>query len=112
MSFGIFAGQERDQDLSWLDYSYPADLSADGKLLLFDEEGGGGGLSYSKTGGLSYAVYLRQTDGSPAILLGEGGATPLSPDGKWVVCRRRVRSRSSTFSPPRPGRLGRSRVTR
>ena len=82
---GIFAGQERDQDLSWLDYSYPADLSADGKLLLFDEEGGGGGLSYSKTGGLSYAVYLRQTDGSPAILLGEGGATALSPDGKWVV---------------------------
>jgi Tol biopolymer transport system component len=82
---GVFAGEARDRDLSWLDYSYPADLSPDGKLLLFDEEGGGGGLSYSKTGGLSYAVYLRKTDGSPAILLGEGGATALSPDGQWVV---------------------------
>ena len=65
--------------------SYPADLSADGKILLFDEEGGGGALDYSKSGGLSYAVYLRKTDGSPAVLLGEGGAVALSPDGKWAI---------------------------
>ena len=82
---GIFAGETKERDLSWLDYSYPADLSSDGKTLLFDEEGGGGGLAYSKTGGLSYAVYLRKTDGSPAILLGEGGAVALSPDGKWAI---------------------------
>ena len=36
--------------------------------LLFDEEGGGGSLDYSKSGGLSYAVYIRKTDGSPAVL--------------------------------------------
>jgi WD40 repeat protein len=52
---------------------------------LFDEEGGGGSLDYSKSGGLSYAVYLRKTDGSPAVLLGPGGAVALSPDGKWAV---------------------------
>jgi len=57
----------------------PAGLSADGKMLLFDEEGGGGSLAYSKSGGLSYAVYIRKTDGSPAILLGAGGAVSLSP---------------------------------
>jgi eukaryotic-like serine/threonine-protein kinase len=82
---GMIDGETRQRDLSWLDYSYPADLSSDGKTLLFDEEGGGGSLAYSKSGGLSYAVYLRKTDGSPAVLLGEGGAIALSPDGGSVI---------------------------
>jgi serine/threonine protein kinase len=82
---GVTDSDSKEHELSWLDYSYPADLSADGKTLLFDEEGGGGALSYSKSGGLSYAVYIRKTDGSPAVLLGEGGARALSPDGKSVV---------------------------
>jgi len=82
---GVSDSDAKEHELSWLDYSYPADLSADGKTLLFDEEGGGGALSYSKSGGLSYAVYIRKTDGSAAVLLGEGGARALSPDGKWVV---------------------------
>jgi len=82
---GMTADDSKQHDLSWLDYTYPADISADGKTLLFDEEGGGGSLDYSKSGGLSYAVYVRKTDGSPAVLLGEGGAVSLSPDGKSVV---------------------------
>ena len=84
---GMNASDNKQHDLSWLDYSYPADISADGKTLLFDEEGGGGALAYSKSGGFSYAVYVRKTDGSPAILLGEGGAVALSPDGKSVVAQ-------------------------
>src|SRR5713226_6451118 len=84
---GVIVGEARQRDLSWLDYSYPAELSVDGKTLLFDEEGGGGSLAYSKSGGLSYAVYIRKTDGSPAVLLGEGGAVALSPDGKWVIAQ-------------------------
>jgi len=84
---GMISGEAKQRDLSWLDYSYPAALSADGKTLLFDEEGGGGSLAYSKSGGLSYAVYLRKTDGSPAVLLGEGGAMALSPDGKWALAQ-------------------------
>ena len=79
------SADNKQRDLSWLDYSYPAELSADGKTLLFDEEGGGGGLAYSKSGGMYYAVYLRKTDGSPAVLLGEGSANSLSPDGKWAL---------------------------
>ncbi|HEX6906463.1 MAG TPA: hypothetical protein VF154_07655 [Terriglobales bacterium] len=31
--------------------------------------------------------YVRKTDGSPAVLLGEGAAVALSPDGKWVVAQ-------------------------
>ncbi|MBV9624953.1 MAG: PD40 domain-containing protein [Acidobacteria bacterium] len=84
---GIIEGENGQRDLSWLDYSYPAEVSRNGKILLFDEEGGGGALAYSKSGGLTYAVYLRKTDGSPAVLLGEGGAVSLSPDGKWVVAQ-------------------------
>ena len=84
---GMTADDAKQHDLSWLDYTYPADISPDGKTLLFDEEGGGGSLDYSKSGGLSYAVYVRKTDGSPAVLLGEGGAVSLSPDGKWVVAQ-------------------------
>src|SRR5579862_6219259 len=84
---GQFANDAKQHELSWLDYTYPSDLSADGKTLLFDEEGGGGALDYSKSGGLTYAVYIRKTDGSPAVLLGEGGAVALSPDGKWAIAQ-------------------------
>jgi serine/threonine protein kinase len=84
---GVFDNDTKQHELSWLDYTYPSDLSADGKTLLFDEEGGGGALDYSKSGGLTYAVYIRKTDGSPAVLLGEGGAVALSPDGKWVIAQ-------------------------
>jgi eukaryotic-like serine/threonine-protein kinase len=84
---GVFASDSKQHELSWLDYTYPADLSADGKTLLFDEEGGGGALDYSKSSGMTYAVYIRKTDGSPAVLLGEGGAVALSPDGKSVIAQ-------------------------
>jgi len=84
---GLFANDAKQHELSWLDYTYPADLSSDGKTLLFDEEGGGGALDYSKSSGLTYAVYIRKTDGSPAVLLGEGGAVSLSPDGKWAIAQ-------------------------
>ncbi len=82
---GMYSGDSKERDLSWLDYSYPADLAADGKTLLFDEEGIGGGVQYGDVQDLTYAVYIRNTDGSPAVRLGEGGATALSPDQKWVM---------------------------
>jgi serine/threonine protein kinase/Tol biopolymer transport system component len=84
---GVFSNDSKQHELSWLDYTYPADLAPDGKTLLFDEEGGGGALDYSKSSGLTYAVYIRKTDGSPAVLLGEGGAVALSPDGKWAIAQ-------------------------
>jgi hypothetical protein len=54
--------------------------------LLFDEEGEGGG-TYTNAGAFSYAVYLRDTDGSPAVRLGEGTAIALSPDQRWVIAQ-------------------------
>jgi eukaryotic-like serine/threonine-protein kinase len=81
----LYDGTTKERDLSWLDYSYPADLSADGKTLLFDEEGIGGGVQYGDAQDLTYAVYIRNTDGTPAIRLGEGAAAALSPDQKWAM---------------------------
>jgi Tol biopolymer transport system component len=70
-------GETAERDLSWLDWSLAADLSEDGRMLLFTEEGDG-------VGGI-YTVYLRKTDGSLAVRLGEGWAQELSPDGKWAL---------------------------
>ena len=99
---GVFDKDPKQHELSWLDYTYPSDLSADGKTLLFDEEGGGGALDYSKSGGLTYAVYIRKTDGSPAVLLGEGGAVALSPDGKWVIAQTQESPSQFRLLPPPP----------
>ena len=74
---GMTAGNNKELDLSWMDWSAPKDLSSDGKTLLFTESG--------EAGGENYATYLRQTDGSPAIRLGDGNGFALSPDKKWVV---------------------------
>ena len=71
------SGEDKERDLSWLDWSVASDLSPDGKTLLFFESGEGGGAGYS--------VYLRKTDGSPPVRLGEGAPGTLSPDGKWAL---------------------------
>jgi dipeptidyl aminopeptidase/acylaminoacyl peptidase len=71
--------------------------------LLYDEEGGGGALDYSKSGGLTYAVYIRKTDGSPAVLLGEGGAVALSPDGKWAIAQTQESPSQFKLLPTRAG---------
>src|SRR5664280_418275 len=70
-------GSDRDRDLSLLDWSLVRDLSPDGKQLLFDETGEGGGARH--------ALYMRRTDGSPAVQLGVGWAGSFSPDGRWVA---------------------------
>jgi len=74
---GILAGDDRERDMSFLDYSFAVDLAADGKILLFDEEG--------EAGGANYTVFLRKSDKSPVVRLGEGNALALSPDGKWAL---------------------------
>ncbi len=70
-------GDKSDRDLAWFDWTRTVDLSRDGQWVLFDEEGEGGGHDYT--------VYIRKTDGSPAIRVGPGRASALSPDGKWVI---------------------------
>ena len=72
------AGSEKERDLAWFDYSTSADISADGKSLLFYEQG-------TAVGSVPF-VYLRKMDGSnEPVRLGQGKPFALSPDGKWAL---------------------------
>lgn len=71
---GLAPGEARERDLSLFDVVVAKDLSADGRTVLFDEQGSS-----------SPGVYVRGTDGSPAVRLGDGVARALSPDGKWAL---------------------------
>ena len=75
----LFLGpdEKEPRDLSWKDWSLVADITPDGKQILFGEEG--------EHSGASYQVGLRRTDGSPPVILGSGNAQSLSPDGKWAL---------------------------
>ncbi len=68
-----------DVDLSWLQLIGIADLSSDGTQFLFTHFGEGSGKNY--------AVYLRKTDGSAAIRLGDGRALALSPDNRTALAK-------------------------
>jgi hypothetical protein len=70
-------GDSAERDLSWLDRSSIADLSSDGRILLFNEIGEGGGSNE--------AVYVRPVDGSAAVRLGEGWATAFTSDGQSAL---------------------------
>lgn len=70
-------GEAAERDLSWLDCGIQPLLSPDGRTLLF--------LDQSEAAGPRYAVYMRHTDGSPGVRLGEGSSHDLSPDGRHVL---------------------------
>jgi Tol biopolymer transport system component len=74
---GLGPGDEKERELTWLDWSLAGDLTPDGRLLLFTESGEGGGEGYS--------IYIRKTDGSPAVRLATGSAASFSADGKSAV---------------------------
>ncbi len=64
-------GETRERDISWFADSDPSEISSDGRMVLFTDEG---------------MIFLRATDGaSPAIQLGRGHGFAMSPDGKWVA---------------------------
>ena len=73
------AGDLAERDLSWLDGSTVRMLSHDGAWMLFSENLQG----RSKLGD----VFIRRTDGSPPIRLGDGSPLALSRDGKWALAR-------------------------
>jgi Tol biopolymer transport system component len=77
---GIMGGgqkQPKERELAWLDWSSLFDISSDGKTILFSETGEGTGPEYS--------TFVRATDGSAPIRLGDGGAQAMSQDGQWAA---------------------------
>jgi eukaryotic-like serine/threonine-protein kinase len=75
--FALAPGETHERALSWFDWSLLQDMSPDGKTIIFSETG--------EAVGTHYSMFLRKTDGSPAVRLGDGGFGKLSPDGKWVL---------------------------
>jgi Tol biopolymer transport system component len=72
-------GGKEEHELGWLGWSDASDVSRDGRRVLFEEEADGGGPNYT--------IFLRDTDGSPPVRIGEGLGLAISPDGKWVITK-------------------------
>src|SRR5208337_3132724 len=72
-------GGKEEHELGWFGWSELRDISRDGRKIIFDEEGDGGGANYT--------VFLRDTNGSPPSRIGEGVAMAISADGKWAVTK-------------------------
>jgi serine/threonine protein kinase len=74
---GMAPGGKQERELGWFGWSELRDISPDGRKILFEEEADGGGPNYT--------VFLRDTDGSPPVRIGEGVAKAISPDAKWAI---------------------------
>jgi DNA-binding winged helix-turn-helix (wHTH) protein len=73
----VVAGQSGQRNLSWLDWSRVADVSADGQSILFDESG--------VAAGARYMIYLHRMSDHSTVRLGKGRAMGLSPDGRFAL---------------------------
>jgi WD40 repeat protein len=79
LEFGILGagpGSSSERDLSCLDQSVVMGISDDGSTIVASILGDSAGPKGS--------IYIRKTDGSPAVRVGDGMGERLSPDGKWV----------------------------
>ena len=82
-------GQATEREFSWLDDTGIADLSTDGRWLLFGDR---------------FGIYIRQTTGAPATRVAdEGFADDLSPDGRTVLVTSETR-RQVSLVPTGPGK--------
>jgi DNA-binding winged helix-turn-helix (wHTH) protein/Tol biopolymer transport system component len=75
--YGRVYPENSERELGWSDYSQASDFSPGGDTILLSVQG--------EASGIGYAVYVRRTNGSPAIRLGDGLPMQFSPDGKWVL---------------------------
>ena len=73
---GLAPGEDKERNLTWLDWSFPDNMSDDGRTVLFDEQ---------FRPRPDYLCYVRRTDGSPAVLLGKAKGLDLSADGRWAL---------------------------
>jgi serine/threonine protein kinase len=90
------ARESKEKDLSWLDGSEIRAISADGNWIFFAENRQGGGRIGS--------IYVRKTDGSPAIKLGSGMEPfDISPDAKSVLVKLATSPKRLSIVPIGPG---------
>jgi dipeptidyl aminopeptidase/acylaminoacyl peptidase len=86
------AGAE-ERNLTWLNWSFPTDITSDGRAVLFDEQNT-----------IPPAVYLRPLDGSgPAVKLGDGFSFGISPDGRYALNAPKPAATQLMLLPTGPG---------
>jgi dipeptidyl aminopeptidase/acylaminoacyl peptidase len=90
-------GEKRERDLAWFEWARLAVLSRDGNTILFSDRGRDAGSPIPEH------AYLRRTDGSPAVRLGEGHPLALSPDGQWAISALPSSSARCLLLPTGPG---------
>jgi dipeptidyl aminopeptidase/acylaminoacyl peptidase len=76
---GVAPGGKEEKELGWFGWSIVRGISRDGHKILFEEEGDGGGPNYT--------VFMRDTDGSPPVRIGEGLSAAISSDAKWAITK-------------------------
>jgi eukaryotic-like serine/threonine-protein kinase len=69
--------QGKPIDISWHDWDIAKDISQDGQSVLFEDA--------SEAAPSNNSVVIRRIDGTAPIVLGNGSAGGLSPDGKWAI---------------------------
>jgi Tol biopolymer transport system component len=73
-----------ERDLTWMGHSEVHGISSDGMQVIF---GDNNARTPNETG-----AFMRSTDGGPAVQVGDGFPTALSPDGKWVLIHQPTRN--------------------
>ena len=73
-------GQNQERDLTVTDWTEVNAISPDGRQTLLEEEGTGSRLGSD--------IYVRSTDGSPPVHVGQGYGDDFSPDMKWALASR------------------------
>ena len=76
-----------DRDLSWFDWGTSFSLSRDGSLLGFMESGEGAGSKYG--------IFVRPTNGDPALRVADGEGEAIAPDGTQVAVYTRAAGKVS-----------------
>jgi serine/threonine protein kinase/Tol biopolymer transport system component len=80
------------RNLTELNWSFPTDISDDGKRVLFTEQQRP-----------PPSVYVRGLDGSPAVRIAEGEGYAFSPDGRWALTVRIPERRKVVLVPTGAG---------
>ncbi|HEY8055188.1 MAG TPA: WD40 repeat domain-containing serine/threonine protein kinase [Terriglobales bacterium] len=75
INLDLASAGEPPRSMTVLDWAYGAILSRDGKQLLIGDQ----------NAGTNYSTYVRKSDGSPPVRLGEGNPVVVSPDWQSAV---------------------------
>ena len=76
-TYVVGPGQSQERDLTIVNWSLLRAISRDGREVLLEEQGAG---SHPESD-----LYIRASDGSPPVRIGEGNGWDFSPDMKWVL---------------------------